>query len=123
MHVPISFVKQQAMNTMAGKGSRDNIALDKICFRAINKYINSQDEAKSILNSIKKEGLIEPITVNEISSFLECDDVNLLPTKEREYYLEKQKEGFEYFITTGHRRFRAVCCLAIGIEEFPEEIL
>ena len=117
----ISFVKQQAMNTMAGKGSRDNIALDKICFRAINKYINSQDEAKSILNSIKKEGLIEPITVNEISSFLECDDVNLLPAKEREYYLEKQKEGFEYFITTGHRRFRAVCCLAIGIEEFPED--
>jgi len=120
--MPTNFKKQNAMNTMAGKGEKTELPLDEICFRAENKYINNQEEARSILESIKADGLIEPITVENIDDFLKSDDIDLLPVGHKLYYMKKKEEGFNYFISTGHRRFRAYACLALGIPEFPENI-
>lgn len=104
------------IKAMSGQGERNSLPLNEICPRAVNKYINDYNEALSMKQTIEKDGLIEPITVNEISEFLKNKDVDKLPKEEKEYYLQKQKEGFKYFITTGHRRFRAFCSLAVGYD-------
>ena len=103
-----------AKQAMTGKGNNDNIPLNEICLRFKNKYINGYEDANSIRESIKKDGLIEPITVNDINSYLKSADVNQLSKEARSYYEQKVHEGFKYFITTGHRRFYAYCSLAVG---------
>lgn len=103
-----------AKKAMYGKGTNDNIQLDEICLRYKNKYINSYENAKSIKESIAKDGLIEPITLNDIAAYLTCSDNELIPSDARKYYEEMLNRGFKYFITTGHRRFFAYCSLATG---------
>lgn len=106
---------------MSGKGERPELPLNEICLRAVNKYINDYDEARSLKDSIEKDGLIEPITVNEIATFLKSKDINALPKEEKEYYESRLNQGFKYFVTTGHRRFRAYCSLAIGKDVHTDE--
>ena len=112
--MPFNTNNMLAKQAMAGKGIRDSIPLNEICLRYRNKYINSYDDAESIKQSIEKDGLIEPITVNDIDAYLKSSDNESLSTEAKSYYVLKLSEGFKYFITTGHRRFFAYCSLAIG---------
>lgn len=118
-----------AGKAMRGEGNKSEIVLNKICLRESNKYTFDFKEFESLKNSIKELGLFSPITVNEIDNFL-----NLVRTEYKfnsttytfgsklpddvkdayDFYSKKKNEGFDYFITTGHRRFKAYCSLAIG---------
>lgn len=111
------------IKAMSGNGERTNLPLNEICVRAVNKYINDYNEALSMKQTIEKDGLIEPITVNEISNFLNSSDINELSEFEKKYYEEQLKKGFKYFITTGHRRFKAYCSLAIGYDVHDDKDL
>ena len=119
--MPIGFGSTIGIQAMSGKGERPELPLNEICLRAVNKYINNYDEARSLKESIEKDGLIEPITVNEISVFLKSKDINDLPKDEKEYYENRLNQGFKYFVTTGHRRFRAYCSLALGKDVHTDE--
>ncbi|MDY5652976.1 MAG: ParB/Srx family N-terminal domain-containing protein, partial [Erysipelotrichaceae bacterium] len=119
--MPITFGSTIGIQAMSGKGERPELPLNEICLRAVNKYINNYDEARSLKESIEKDGLIEPITVNEISAFLKSKDIDDLPKDEKEYYESRLNQGFKYFVTTGHRRFRAYCSLALGKDVHTDE--
>lgn len=119
--MPIGFGSTIGIQAMSGKGERPELPLNEICLRAVNKYINNYDEARSLKESIEKDGLIEPITVNEISVFLKSKDIDDLPKDEKEYYENRLNQGFKYFVTTGHRRFRAYCSLALGKDVHTDE--
>lgn len=119
--MPIGFGSTIGIQAMSGRGERPELPLNEICLRAVNKYINNYDEARSLKESIEKDGLIEPITVNEISVFLKSKDIDDLPKDEKEYYENRLNQGFKYFVTTGHRRFRAYCSLALGKDVHTDE--
>ena len=92
--MPIAFGSTIGIQAMSGKGERPELPLNEICLRAVNKYINNYDEARSLKESIEKDGLIEPITVNEISTFLKSKDIDDLPKDEKEYYEKRDVKHY-----------------------------
>ena len=115
--MPFNTNNMLAKKAMSGEGSRKSVVpgipLSEICVRYKNKYIIGYEDSTSIKESIEKDGLIEPITINEIEAYLNSKDIDLLANEARQYYNERLERGFRYFITTGHRRFYAYCSLAV----------
>ena len=87
------------------------LPLKSICPRYQNKYIHDPKTTKALAASIAQNGLLQPIVVIEIDKYLKRDDV----TEEEKTYLTSMKEnyGCEYFISSGHRRYKASLSNAI----------
>ena len=51
--MPITFGSTIGIQAMSGKGERPELPLNEICLRAVNKYINNYDEARSLKESIE----------------------------------------------------------------------
>ena len=85
--------------------------LNEICGRYNNKYINNSDKAKSLEQSIRENGLIEPIVIVDIDDYLSR---NIATPDEVTYLLDKKKIGVKYFISSGHRRFKAYVSIALN---------
>ena len=83
--------------------------LNEICSRYNNKYINNSDKAKSLEQSIRENGLIEPIVIVDIDDYLSR---SIATPDEEKYLLGKKKIGVKYFISSGHRRFKAYVSIA-----------
>lgn len=89
-----------------------HIYVSDICPRFENKYIGNIDKAKSLRESIKKAGLIEPINVVNIEAYLknrfnDSSELNDKQAAEKKYLEEMSEMGAKYFISSGHRRFKA----------------
>lgn len=85
--------------------------LNEICARFNNKYINNADKAKSLEMSIRENGLIEPIVVISIDEYLSKGNAS---EEERSYLNKYKSNGVKYFISSGHRRFKAYVSIAIN---------
>lgn len=94
--------------------------LNEICGRYNNKYINNSDKAKSLEQSIRENGLIEPIVIVDIDDYLSRNGVT---QDEQKYLLDKKKIGVKYFISSGHRRFKAYVSIALGRDVLTNEEL
>lgn len=97
------------------------LPLKWICPRFSNKYINDPKTTRALAKSIEKNGLLQPIVVIEISKYLE----NHISDEEKEY-LEtmSDKYGCRYFISSGHRRYKAALSNAINKDvETQEDII
>lgn len=88
------------------------IPLSKICGRYENLYIIDPDTVAGLMTSIKKDGLLQPISVAEIKIYLETKKTK--DEREIAYLHKRLEEGFEYFIDIGHSRYRAFASLALG---------
>ncbi len=90
----------------------DVLPLKAICPRYQNKYINDPKTTKALAKSIEKNGMLQPIVVIRIDDYL----LEEIAEEEREY-LTKMKDnyGCEYFISSGHRRYKA--CLSNAIHK------
>lgn len=88
------------------------IPLSKICGRYENLYIIDPDTVAGLMTSIKKDGLLQPISVTDIKLYLESKKTK--DEKEITYLKKRLDEGFEYFIDIGHSRYRAFASLALG---------
>lgn len=94
--------------------------LNEICGRYNNKYINNSDKAKSLEQSIRENGLIEPIVIVDIDDYLSRNGAT---QDEEKYLLDKKKIGVKYFISSGHRRFKAYVSIALGRDVLTNEEL
>ena len=94
--------------------------LNEICSRYNNKYINNSDKAKSLEQSIRENGLIEPIVIVDIDDYLSR---SIATPDEEKYLLGKKKIGVKYFISSGHRRFKAYVSIALGRDVLTNEEL
>lgn len=88
------------------------IPVIEICPRFENKYISNIDKSKSLQKSIVEAGLIEPINIISIDKYLSYrknppGDKNGNYQREIEYLELMQEKGIKYFISSGHRRFKA----------------
>jgi hypothetical protein len=112
-----------AFQTMAGEvdttSTITHIPLNRICCRYQNKYINNIDKHKALRESIRVNGLIEPIIVLEIDEYLKND----VTEGEINYLNSKKAKGCKYFISSGHRRFKAYASLAVGRDLYSDEDL
>ena len=93
-----------------GNTKRDieEIPLNLICERYKNRFIINPKKNNELKESIKSIGLREPLNVVMISNYVPRDD-------EEKAYLETMKGyGCKYFVSSGHRRFRALVSNAIG---------
>lgn len=96
---------------VASKGSLDEaikVSMNRICARFKNDYIIDPERTKVLINSIEKEGLLQPIVLMNIKDYI---NTNKLLPDEISYYQEKLHKGFDFFIVAGHRRFRAYASL------------
>ena len=93
------------------------IPINQICCRSVNMYVDKQDAAESLKKSIEKLGLIEPIIVIEISSYKEklTDERK----EEIDYLTRMEEKGCRYFISSGHRRFKAFISIALNRDMYP----
>lgn len=87
------------------------IPLNQICCRYQNKYISDVDKTKVLMKSIADNGLIEPIVIIDIDNYLKNVNMN---KDERNYLQDKLNNGFKYFISSGHRRYKASCSNVIN---------
>ena len=94
-----------------------HIPINKICCRFQNKYINNIDKHKSLKESIRSNGLIEPIIVMEIDEYIRKD----IDNGELEYLKSMKEKGCKYFISSGHRRFKAFASLAADRDIYSDE--
>ena len=94
------------------------LPLKWICPRFSNKYINDPKTTRALAKSIEKNGLLQPIVVVEIKRYLQND----VSPEEREY-LQKMSETFgcRYFISSGHRRYKAALSNALNKDVETEE--
>lgn len=87
------------------------IAVTEICPRFENKYITNLDKAQSLQKSIIDVGLIEPINIVDINKYIEFrnseNELSDSAKNEIEYLQQMQQRGIRFFITSGHRRFKA----------------
>ncbi len=97
----------------------NHIPLNQICVRFQNKYINNIDKHTALKNSIKANGLIEPIIVIEIKSYLDSE----LAEDEKEYLCSMANKGCKYFISSGHRRFKAYASIAMDKDYYTDSDL
>ena len=93
------------------------IPINQICCRSTNMYVDKQDAVESLKNSIKNLGLIEPIIVIDIAEYK-----NRTKEKRKEeidYLTQMEEKGCKYFISSGHRRFKAFISLALNRDMYP----
>jgi len=76
-----------------------------------NDFDYSAEQDAKLIEEIREFGLQHEPTVVKINKYLSLNDV---PEKARTYYEEARKNGYEYFIISGHRRSRAVESLCWG---------
>ena len=99
------------------RGDVVQIPINQICCRSVNMYVDKQDAAESLKKSIEKLGLIEPIIVIEIDSYIE--KMSEGRKEELEYLTNMKEKGCKYFISSGHRRFKAFISLALNRDMYP----
>ena len=86
------------------------IPLNQICLRHTNYYIDDIKKFKALKTDISKNGLHQPIVVVNIEKYLEnCKD-----KAEKEYLKSQKAKGCNFFISSGHRRFKAYCALYLN---------
>lgn len=106
-------IEKAITNLMKGytKIQYTKIPLNEICVRHKNYYIDDVKTFKALVADIKNNGLQQPIVIVSISDYLQEID-----EKSEEYaYLSKQKSrGIKYFISSGHRRYKAYVALYLG---------
>lgn len=101
-------VKSNINKTFTGYSKDDvvNIPVTEICLRYSNKFINDEKTMEALKHSIEQNGLLQPILVIEIEKYI-------TNKKEEKEYLDKMlKMGYKYFISSGHRRYKAYLSLA-----------
>lgn len=103
-----------------------HIPVEEICPRFENKYIANSDKAKSLIESIRSAGLIEPINIISIEKYLAYR--NFAPGQkngneepELAYLQEMSQKGIKYFISSGHRRFKAYISITLGSEIITDD--
>ena len=111
-----------ALKSLAGDNETTQpikyIPIEEICPRFENKYITNVEKSKSLINSIKTVGLIEPINIIPIDKYISKKDVT---EKERNYFEKMAAKGIKYFVSSGHRRFRAYISITLGYEINTDE--
>ncbi len=118
------------------------IPVNKISLRFENKFIVKEETLKPLIKSIEENGLIEPIVVCRMEDYLVAKGLidkgtpldMFIPLSEKidsaiqknsnsktaneisllEKYKELADSGFEYFISSGHRRFKAYISILTG---------
>ncbi len=123
------FVEASSKAISAGFGGENDIELADIhmlplkwiCPRYSNKYINDPKTTRALAKSIEQNGLIQPIAVVEIEEYLKKD----VDEDERKYLHEMADlYGCKYFISSGHRRFKAALSIALNKDvETQEDII
>ena len=115
----MSKIAEQAREQANKIRESDKIILRKICPRFTNKFIYNEKKAVALKNSIKNIGLQQPIDVVEIEGFLNAnkeklsaDEIKYLETMQNEY-------NCKYFISGGHRRYRAYLELLLNETSYP----
>ncbi len=106
----LSAIEKHSEEILTHNGKKDIVVIPlyQICSRYENMYINSTENNKRLRNSIEKIGLITPIAVIPIDKYKPN-------SKDEKAYLEQMKDyGCLYFISSGHRRFRACVSIALG---------
>ena len=93
------------------------IPINEICCRSTNMYVDKQDAAESLKKSIKNLGLIEPIIVIEINEYKK--QMGESRKDETDYLTLMEEKGCKYFISSGHRRFKAFISLALNRDMYP----
>ena len=93
------------------------IPINEICCRSTNMYVDKQDAAESLKKSIKNLGLIEPIIVIEIGDYKK--QMGDSRKDEIDYLTSMEEKGCKYFISSGHRRFKAFISLALNRDMYP----
>lgn len=108
-------------NEAINKEDIDNLPLKWICPRYSNKYINDPKTTRALAKSIENIGLIQPIAVIEIDRYLK----NNVSNEEKEYLTKMENEyGCRYFISSGHRRYKAALSNALKKDvETNEDII
>lgn len=112
--------KNAAIMSLAGDSETTKpiklLPVDEICPRFENKYLANEDKSKSLKESIKNVGLIEPINVVQISEYINYIESKSIKERDEEVkYLEQmEREGVKYFVSTGHRRFKAYVSILLG---------
>ena len=102
-------VKQQIDADTNGQKEVPLVAINQICLRYENNYINDKKTFEPLIKSIETNDLLQPIIIVDIDKYLPK------AKPEEETYLKrmKKKYGCKYFVSSGHRRFKAYCSLAI----------
>lgn len=110
-------VGKQLDNNFNGKKDIFQVPLKDICLRYNNNYINDKKTFSSLKASIENEGLLQPIIITKIDTYLEQAN------KEEKDYLTTMKNKYKvkYFIMSGHRRFKAYMSLALKKDIFSDE--
>ncbi len=106
----LSAIEKHSEEILTHNGKKDIVVIPlyQICSRYENMYINSTKNNKRLRNTIEKSGLITPIAVIPIDKYKPN-------SKDEKAYLEQMKNyGCLYFISSGHRRFRACVSIALG---------
>lgn len=112
--------KNAAIMSLAGDSETTKpiklLPVDEICPRFENKYLANEDKSKSLKESIKNVGLIEPINVVQISEYINYIESKSIRERDEEVkYLEQmERKGVKYFVSTGHRRFKAYVSILLG---------
>lgn len=95
-------------NPELDKGNK-NLPIKLICPRFKNHYIFNKKEVDALIKSIREEGLWNPLIVINIEDYLNKEVNPDISKEERDYYEYMQNVyGCEYFISSGHKRFRAI---------------
>lgn len=103
----------------SSKNTVEEIALNKIVPRYKNLYIRNDERLKTLIKSIRSEGLISPINVMKIKNAIRLKDKEK-DAEEIEYLKNAQKDGKEYVVISGHRRFYSCCFIAI--QDFKSDL-
>lgn len=112
-------IKQQIDADTNGQKDVPLLAINQICLRYENNYINDKNTFAPLVQSIQTNGLLQPIIVVEITKYL-----NKAKPEEKEYLEKMQsKYGCKYFVSSGHRRFKAYCSLATKKLVFKDDDL
>ena len=142
----LTSIGASGFNTIDEETITENIPINKICCRHENMFVDKKDSSKALINSIRKNGLFDPITVldievykkaildekDKISTELSSPELSKFEKENKEKniqlideninYLDKMiDKGCEYFVSSGHRRFKAVVSLALNKDMYSEE--
>ena len=105
----ISEEKSYLEEITEGNTKRDieEIPLNLICERYKNRFIINPKKSHELRESINSIGLREPLNVVRISNYIPRDE------EEKKYLEIMTGYGCKYFVSSGHRRFKALVSNAI----------
>lgn len=110
-----------ALNNLIGENSYTTVDLTKIplneiCPRYKNYFIDDTKSFKALRNDIEENGLQQPLVVVNIKEYLNKD----IQKNEREYLSEQLSKNIKYFISSGHRRYKAYVSLYENKIDVPD---